>query len=129
MGSAPPHVPDVVAAAIAAHDFQTAFLATNSLLVASRAVAGADNIQTETLSQNLNTRGWLLLQLGRPAEALADCVEARRMNPNLDQNNLMLARLFHDHYDSVIKPEMQRLEAAISAVAAPNTPIPYPPTR
>ena len=124
MGSAPPHVPDVVAAAIAAHDFQTAFLATNSLLV-SRAVAGADNVQTETLSQNLNTRGWLHLQLGRPAEALADCVEARRMNPNLDQNNLMLARLFHDHYDSVIKPEMARLEAGISADAAHNIAMAY----
>ena len=32
------------------------------------------------------------------------------MNANLDQNNLMLARLFNDHYENVIKPEMARLE-------------------
>jgi tetratricopeptide (TPR) repeat protein len=113
----------VVGAAVAVHDFEAAFQAINGHVMASRVVAGA--VHGESLSFNLNTRGWLHLQLGRYAEALADCREARRMNPNLDQNNLKLARLFNDYYESVIKPEMARLATGVSADAAANIAMAY----
>jgi tetratricopeptide (TPR) repeat protein len=123
MNADPSSTPDVVSAAIAAFDFEAAFRAANGLVEAGR--AAADKIDTESLSLHLNTRGLLHLQLGRYAEALVDLGDARRMNPNLDQNNLPLGQLFKDHYESVFKPEMARLESGITADALRNIAIAY----
>jgi tetratricopeptide (TPR) repeat protein len=112
-----------IGACVEKHDFAAAFTEADRLVMAVR--AAPEESRGQTLSYHLNTRGFLHLQLGRYEEALTDCLEARQMNPDLDQNNLMLARLFFHYYDSVIVPEMERLREGLSAQACRNIAMAY----
>jgi tetratricopeptide (TPR) repeat protein len=81
--------------------------------------------KSEAMSLHLNSRGWLHLQMGHYAEAVADCTEARRLNPNLDQHNLMLSRLFADYHESIIRPELGRLVGGLVPDACRNIAMAY----
>ncbi|MGK7924046.1 MAG: hypothetical protein AB4290_02125 [Spirulina sp.] len=96
-----------VGSRIEAHDFEAAFSEVDSLVESARSM----------LSYHLNTRGFTHLQLGRYSEGLSDCMEARQMNPDLDQNNLMLANLLFYYHESTILPAMEQLKQELSPTA------------
>ncbi|MBO1348460.1 MAG: tetratricopeptide repeat protein [Hormoscilla sp. GUM202] len=96
-----------VGSRIEVHDFEEAFSEADSLVESTRL----------TLNYHLNTRGFIHLQLGRYGEGLADCMEARQMNPDLDQDNLMLANLLCYYHESTILPAMEQLKQGLSPTA------------
>ena len=102
----------VVASRVGEYDFEAALQEADRLVEAARTAQAAT--RDLVLSYHLNTRGFLHLQLGHFKEALADTTEARGLNPDLDQNNLKLANLFANYYDSVIVPEMEKLRDGLS---------------
>ena len=108
-----------VGSLIEAHDFETAFAEIDRIIDRHR--AGTEAARDDLLSYHLNTRGYLHIQLGRYDQALVDCTEARRLNPDLDQNNLSLANLFANHYHGTIVPGMARVQdgscRAMSSIA------------
>ncbi|MFZ6766884.1 hypothetical protein ACO0LM_07325 [Undibacterium sp. Di26W] len=104
-------------ARIEAYDFEEAFAEIDKLVRALSAKDVLATNQIHALSYHLNTRGFLHLQLGHFREGLADCLEARKRDANLDQDNLNLANLLFHHYESLILPQMAQLKNKLTTDA------------